>query len=43
MSAARDLANSGAVTVEVLFAVIGFAVVIAIFAPLSVWSYKRKL
>lgn len=43
VSAARDLANSGAVTVEVLFAVIGFVVVIAIFAPLSVWSYKRKL
>lgn len=43
VSAARDLANTGTVTVEVAFALLGFAVVIAIFAPLSVWSYKRKL
>jgi ABC-2 type transport system permease protein len=43
VSAARDLANTGTVTVEVAFALLGFAIVIAIFAPLSVWSYKRKL
>ncbi len=43
VSAARDLANTGTVTVEVAFALLGFAIVIAVFAPLSVWSYKRKL
>lgn len=43
VSAARDLANAGTVSVEVAFAFLGFAIVIAIFAPLSVWSYKRKL
>ncbi len=43
VSAARDLANTGTVTIEVAFALLGFAIVIAVFAPLSVWSYKRKL
>lgn len=43
VSAARDLANDGAVTAEVGWALLGCAVVIAIFAPLSVWSYQRKM
>lgn len=43
VSAARDLANHGTVSVQVALALLGFAVIIAIFAPLSVWSYKRKL
>lgn len=43
VSASRDLANHGAVTAEVGWALLGCAVVIAIFAPVSVWSYQRKL
>lgn len=43
VSAARDLANHGTVSIQVAFALLGFAVIIAIFAPLSVWTYKRKL
>ena len=43
VSAARDLANNGAVTAEVGWALLGCAIVIAIFAPLSVWSYQRKM
>ena len=43
VSATRDLANTGTATIEVTFALIGFAVMIAIFAPLSVRSYKRRL
>jgi ABC-2 type transport system permease protein len=43
VSAARDLANNGAVTAEVGWALLGCAVVIAVFAPLSVWSYQRKM
>ena len=43
VSAARDLANDGAVTGEVGWALLGCAVVIAIFAPLSVRSYSRKV
>ena len=43
VSAARDLANNGAVTAEVGWALFGCAVVIAVFAPLSVWSYQRKM
>ena len=43
VSATRDLANNGAVTAEVGWALLGCALVIAIFAPLSVWSYQRKI
>ncbi|TCK24345.1 ABC transporter permease [Pseudonocardia endophytica] len=43
VSATRDLANNGAVTAEVGWALLGCAIVIAIFAPLSVWSYQRKI
>lgn len=43
VSATRDLANHGTVTGEVGWALLGCAVVIVIFAPLSVRSYKRHL
>ena len=43
ISAIRDLANDGAVTGEVGWAVVGLAVVIAVFAPLSVRSFNRKM
>ncbi|SDP42565.1 ABC-2 type transport system permease protein [Pedococcus dokdonensis] len=43
ISAIRDLANDGAVTAEVGWAVLGLAAVIAIFAPLSVRSFNRKM
>ncbi|SEM59397.1 ABC transporter permease [Nonomuraea pusilla] len=43
VSAVRDLFNDGAVTAEVGWAVIGCAVVVAIFAPLAVRSYSRKM
>ncbi|GAA3423103.1 ABC transporter permease [Streptosporangium sandarakinum] len=43
VSAVRDLLNHGAVTAEVGWAVIGCAVVVAIFAPLAVRSYSRKM
>jgi ABC-2 type transport system permease protein len=43
ISAIRDLANDGAVTADLGWAVLGLAVVIAIFAPLSVRSFTRKM
>jgi len=43
VSAVRDLFNDGAVTAEVGWAVIGCAVVVAVFAPLAVRSYSRKM
>src|SRR5689334_22186145 len=43
ISAIRDLANHGQVTGEVGWAVLGCAVVIAVFAPLSVRSFSRKM
>ncbi len=43
VSGVRDLANSGSVTDEVGWALLGCALVIAVFAPLSVRSYKRHL
>ena len=43
VSAVRDLANNGAVTAEVAWALLGCAVVVAIFAPLAVRSYSRKI
>jgi ABC-2 type transport system permease protein len=43
VSAVRDLFNDGAVTAEVGWAVIGCTAVVAIFAPLAVRSYSRKM
>ncbi|WP_169953024.1 ABC transporter permease [Microbispora sp. H11081] len=43
VSAVRDLCNDGAVTAEVGWAVIGCAAVVAVFAPLAVRSYSRKM
>jgi ABC-2 type transport system permease protein len=43
VSAARDLANYGTISAEVGWTLLAGVVVIAIFAPLSVWSYKRHL
>ena len=43
ISALRDLANNGQVTAQLGWAVLGLAVVIAIFAPLSVRSFTRKM
>jgi ABC-2 type transport system permease protein len=43
VSATRDLANHATVTAEVGWTVLAALVVIAIFAPLSVRSYKRHL
>jgi len=43
VTATRDLANNGQVTAHVGWALVACAAVIAIFAPLSVRSYKRHL
>ncbi|KQU67531.1 ABC transporter [Phycicoccus sp. Root563] len=43
ITAIRDLANDGAVTGHVGWALLGCAVVIAVFAPLSVRSFNRKM
>ena len=43
VSASRDLANSGAITGEVGWTLLAGLAVIVIFAPLSVYSYKRHL
>jgi ABC-2 type transport system permease protein len=43
VSAIRDLANDGQFTGEVGWALLGCAAVIAIFAPLSVRSFTRKI
>lgn len=43
VSAVRDLANTGAVTAEVGWAVLVCAVVVAIFAPLSVTTFRRRM
>jgi len=43
VTAVRDLANDGQVTAEVGWAVLACIVVIAIFAPLSVRSYRKAL
>jgi len=43
INAIRDLMNDGALTANVGWAVLGCAVVVAIFAPLAVWSYGRKV
>ncbi len=43
VSATRDLANDGAITREVGWTLLAGLIVIAIFAPLSVKSYKRHM
>ncbi len=43
VSAVRSLANDGQFTSQVGWSFLGFAVIIAIFAPLSVRSFKRKV
>ena len=43
VSATRDLANHAAITSQVGWTLLAGVVVIAIFAPLSVRSYKRHL
>jgi ABC-2 type transport system permease protein len=43
VSASRDLANLGVITGEVGWTLLAGLAVIAIFAPLSVYSYKRHL
>jgi ABC-2 type transport system permease protein len=43
VSATRDLANDAAVTGQVGWTLLAGVVVIAIFAPLSVLSYRRHL
>ena len=43
VSAVRALANEGQFTSEVGWSLLGFAIVIAIFAPLSVRSFKKKI
>jgi ABC-2 type transport system permease protein len=43
VTACRDLINEGAVTAEVGWAVLGCLAVVAVFAPLAVRSYSRKV
>jgi ABC-2 type transport system permease protein len=43
ISALRDLANNGQVTAQLGWAVLGLAAVVAVFAPLSVRSFTRKM
>jgi ABC-2 type transport system permease protein len=43
VTAIRDLMNEGAVTGNVAWALLGCAVVVAVFLPLSVRSYARKM
>lgn len=43
VTAVRDLLNDGRVTGEVGWALFGCAVVVAVFAPLAVRSYSRKM
>jgi ABC-2 type transport system permease protein len=43
VSATRDLANNATISAEVGWTLLAGLIVIAIFAPLSVRSYKRNL
>jgi len=43
VTACRDLINEGAVTAEVGWALVGCLAVVAVFAPLAVRSYSRKV
>jgi ABC-2 type transport system permease protein len=43
VTAVRDLMNEGQVTAQVGWALVGCAIVVAVFLPLSVRSYSRKM
>jgi len=43
VSAVRSLANDGTVTADVGWALLGCGIVIAVFGPLSVRAYTRKM
>jgi ABC-2 type transport system permease protein len=43
VSAVRDLANHGAVTAQVGWALVGCAALVAVFVPLSVRSFRRSM
>jgi ABC-2 type transport system permease protein len=43
VSAVRDLANAGTVTAEVGWAVLGCAALVAVFAPLSLRSFRSRM
>jgi ABC-2 type transport system permease protein len=43
ITAIRDLANDGQITADTAWALLGCAIVVAIFAPLSVRSFTRKM
>ena len=43
VNAVRDLMNNGQVTANVGWALLGCLVVVAVFLPLSVRSYSRKM
>jgi ABC-2 type transport system permease protein len=43
VTAVRDLLNSGQLTSQVGWALLGCAVVVAVFAPLALRSYSRKM
>jgi ABC-2 type transport system permease protein len=43
IKAIRDLMNDGAWTSNVAWALLGCAVVVAVFAPLAVWTYSREV
>jgi ABC-2 type transport system permease protein len=43
ISAIRDVANDGQITADTGWALLGCAVVVAIFAPLSVRRFSRKM
>ncbi|MCE5288147.1 MAG: ABC transporter permease [Nocardiaceae bacterium] len=43
VTACRDLINDGSLTAEVGWAVLGCSIIVAIFAPLAVRSYSRKM
>jgi ABC-2 type transport system permease protein len=43
IQAVRDLMNDGALTAHVAYAVLGCVAVVAVFAPLAVRSYARKM
>jgi len=42
VTAVRDLANNGTVGMDVVISLVGAAVIVAIFAPLTVRAYMRK-
>ncbi|WGL50501.1 ABC transporter permease [Nocardioides sp. BP30] len=43
INAIRDLMNEGAMTVNVLWALLGCVLIVAVFAPLAIRSYSRKV